>query len=898
MMHERHEHIMELFNAAAELPPRERGAFLDDACGDDAPLRAEVESLLVHDGATRSALDSPLLGTGFNVTQIADADPALEANLPERIGPYRVLGILGVGNMGVVYRAQQEKPTRAVAVKVMHPGRVSKGLRRRFLDEMESLARLQHPGIAQIYAAGEESTTTGTRPYIAMELVAGRPLPAYLAERQLGTGARLALLARICDAVQHAHQHGVIHRDLKPANILIEEGDDGPRPRILDFGVARIVDRGMGTATAATQPGQLVGTLAYMSPEQVSAAPDEIDTRSDVYALGVIGYELLCGRLPIDVGTTSLYAGMHAILDQTPKPLAAYARQFRGDLSHIFAKALAKRKEDRYDSASVLAADLRSFLEHRPITARPPSAADVLTKLARRHRLAVAALVLGIGLAGLGLVRAHLARRALQAHYIETRDIASFLVRDFTDKLDEIGGTDEVRRDLLRRLRTHIERLLVQDPRDLKLQTAHADVLKSLSDVEFSAGHQDAALELRAQALAIRRCVVALSPGDPDRQADLSIALVLVGDVLHDRGDFARALALYAEALTIDEALVRHDAGSHRLRSNLLWSYIRLTQLAYQQGDLDRVERWAERAVHMQDTILALNPEDTDALHARVCLEQLRSDIAADEGQRAATLEHTGDALRYARQLLAQAPTNCVYQRDCAGALLNAGTRALRQKDFAAAEESLREATAVLEHLARLDPNDQETRRILSGAYWTSSRLALACGDIPAAAAPADEACTLAAQLVAQNPNVVRYARDLIQADMHRAHVALLQDDAADARIHCQRAADLSLRLAEDPRIKAQDVVYYGRCLLELPVADLQDVDSAMAIAERALAATANQLPEAWELLAKCHRARSHMARARECYEQMLVHLPADAVEQRERVDKTLASLPADTSTE
>jgi tetratricopeptide (TPR) repeat protein len=692
--------------------------------------------------------------------------------------------------------------------------------------------------------------------------------------------------------VQHAHQQGVIHRDLKPANIVVEEGDVEPRPRILDFGVARIVDRGMAVTAAATQDGQIVGTLAYMSPEQIEGDPRAIDTRCDIYALGAIGYELLCGRLPIDVSASSMHAGMHAILDESPKPLGTYGRQFRGDLSRIFAKALAKNKEHRYDSAAAMAADLRSYLEHRPITARHASAVYVLTKFARRYRLAVAALLLGITLAGVGFVRAHLAREALQAQYTESRDVAGFLVREFTDQLDEIGGTNEVRRAMLHRLRTQIERLLAQDPADFKVQIAYADVLKGLSDLDLSEGKLDQALELRRQVLNIRRQLAARSPRDPDRQADLSIALVLVGDVPHDRGDFRGAVEFYQQALAIDETLVQADAGSHRFCSNLVWSYIRLSRLAFELGDPEAVTHWAERASQMQDTMLARNPDDTDALHARVCLDQMLSDVAMNEGRLSAAIGHMAEAAPRVRRLLALAPTNSLYQRDCASALVNAGELLLKQNDGAAAEATLREVAALLERLTLLAPDEPETRRVLSGIYWHWSRLALAEGDLLAAAGRADEARALAEQLVAQDPNNPRYARRLMQVEVHRARVSIAQNDTTDARILCRRAAELCVRLARDTRIKPADAAYYGRCLIELPVEDTQDADSAAAIAERALAASGNQSSEAWELLARCHRKCGRLGQARHCYEQTLLHLSRDDARSRQRVENILAALP------
>jgi serine/threonine protein kinase len=212
--------------------------------------------------------------------------------------------------MGVVYCARQDHPDRVVALKVIRPGMATTVFRRRFANEIGTLARLRHPGIAQIHDAGTVAAEHGEQLYIAMKYVEGEVLTRYAEARKLGLRARLGLLAKVCDAVEHAHQRGVIHRDLKPPNILVEDGDEGPRPRILDFGVARLTTVDAPVATMSLNGGQLLGTLGYMSPEQVEADPRELDTRSDIYAIGVMGYELLCGWLPIDVSGRTVFAAV------------------------------------------------------------------------------------------------------------------------------------------------------------------------------------------------------------------------------------------------------------------------------------------------------------------------------------------------------------------------------------------------------------------------------------------------------------------------------------------------------------------------------------------------------------------------------------------------------------
>ena len=307
-----------------------------------------------------------------------------QAELPETIGRYRILRLLGEGGMGAVFEAEQEQPRRTVALKVIRSGLAQPDLLRRFEKESQALARLHHPGIAQVYEAGAADQGFGPQPYFAMEFIQGQALDQYAEAKKLTTRQRLQLMIQICEAVQHAHERGIIHRDLKPSNILVEESG---QPKILDFGVARMTDADT-QATRQTDLGQLIGTVAYMSPEQVTGDPLEIDTRSDIYTLGMILYQLLAGRLPYMV-TRHLPQALQMIREQEPSPLSSINRIYRGDIETIASKALEKEKSRRYASAADLAQDLRRYLEHLPIAARPPGAAYQLGKFARRHRTLV-----------------------------------------------------------------------------------------------------------------------------------------------------------------------------------------------------------------------------------------------------------------------------------------------------------------------------------------------------------------------------------------------------------------------------------------------------------------------------------------------------------------------------
>ncbi len=401
----------QIFQEIVERPEADRAALLDAACGDDLALRAEVEALLAADQRAGGFLAAPSTA-GSAALPSADDDDMIGRT----IGGYTIRRRIGVGGMGVVYEAEQASPRRTVALKLMRTALASAERAGRFVLEADVLARLQHPGVAQVFDGGVHHEAGVALPYFAMEYVAGaRPITTCAAERNLDRDARLALFAEVCDAVEHGHQRGVIHRDLKPANILV---DQAGQPRVIDFGVARLVAPETDRTAMHTETGQIVGTLHYMSPEQCDGRMREIDTRTDVYSLGVVLYELLCGALPYDLDGTLPFEVPAIIRTAVPIRLSHHDRNLRGDLETIVHKALEKDRDRRYNAVGDLARDIRRHLANEPIEARAASSIYLLRKSLARHRSAVlvaagVSLLMLVASVGLGLLysRAETQRR-------------------------------------------------------------------------------------------------------------------------------------------------------------------------------------------------------------------------------------------------------------------------------------------------------------------------------------------------------------------------------------------------------------------------------------------------------------------------------------------------------
>jgi tetratricopeptide (TPR) repeat protein len=462
---ERFARVRALFDAALDLDAGAREALLARDCAGDPALRDEVMGLL--DADDRRARATPVLdGELFERPNLVGA----------RIGSFAILRRIGSGGMGTVYEARQERPQRLVALKTLArvefgPFAASERLRRRFEDEAEILARLRHPGIAQILDAGTLRAGDAELPWFAMELVEeAKPLDRHVREAGLDVRAAARLMGSVCEAVHYAHQRGVLHRDLKPGNVLV---DRSGAPKIIDFGIARLVDR--SELVQRTQPGELLGTLAYMSPERLGEGEvpgDAEDTRSDVYALGVMLYELGCGRSPYPIDGLPPTQALRVLREHEPVPPSRVARGvIPRELDWITGKAMARDPAQRYASAAALAEDLAAFLAGEVVRAGPPSTSYRLRLLARRHRaalaaaaIAVLALAVGVVVAAIGWAEARTAQRDAEREAQTADAINRFQQRILGGAYGTARGRDVRLADLIDAAVTDLDRRPFDEP--------------------------------------------------------------------------------------------------------------------------------------------------------------------------------------------------------------------------------------------------------------------------------------------------------------------------------------------------------------------------------------------------------------------------------------------------
>jgi serine/threonine protein kinase/tetratricopeptide (TPR) repeat protein len=639
---------IEVFNSARGISsPHERANYLQQACrGDADALQRILELLRAHD--QKKQVLEPAGGSSFATV----SGPSIGEQPGAVIGSYKLLQQIGEGGMGTVFMAEQTQPVhRTVALKIIKPGMDSRQVIARFEAERQALALMDHPHIAKVLDGG---TTNSGRPYFVMELVKGVPITKYCDEHHLTPKQRLELFMPVCQALQHAHQKGIIHRDLKPSNVLVAEYDDKPTAKVIDFGVAKAMGSKLTDRTMFTELGQVVGTLEYMSPEQAQFNALDIDTRSDIYALAVLLYELLTGTTPFQRNRLRQVAFdemLRIIREEEPqKPStrlseskdaltsisalrhtepAKLTRLMRGDLDWIVMKCLQKDRNRRYETANALAMEIQRYLHDEPVLAGPPSWTYKFRKFARKHRKAIALaagfivlLILGVVITSWQAVRATLAEE--KATRERDRADGNFkLARDAVDRYfakvsDDPAlkgfGLEDLRKDFLLQTKEFYERLLRDQPEELGLQADLGNGYANLAEVYRLEGRSQESEALLLQAIGVYEKLVNQFPDEPKYQHHLAMHYSGLGSLYQDIGRPDKAEAPSHQAVAIAEKLIRENPTSPDRAILLARSYSRLARLENSRGNMKGILDWTGKGMRVLQPALEKEPNHAVAL--------------------------------------------------------------------------------------------------------------------------------------------------------------------------------------------------------------------------------------------------------------------------------------------
>lgn len=720
-------------------------------------------------------LSRPILGEGFHVGALLDVDTS-EAAAPTSIGSYTVESILGRGTFAVVYRAVGNwSGARPVAIKLLQGGAATRSVVARFERERALLASFSHPGIARLHEIG---VTEDGRPWFAMDLVDGPTITDFARLHDLDVRDRVRLIRATCTSVQHAHAKGVIHRDLKPANILVVGDRHAPRPTVIDFGIAKALTAPEDNASLHTRVGQLVGTPSYMSPEQLEGRVGDVDIRSDVYALGVLLYELLGGRRPFDLeGLDPHLAAIRARAGDYP-PIGRICRAARGDLATIVSRAMAPAQSERYDSAAELGAELDRWLRREPIAARPHRVSDVLIKAGRRRPL-VAGLVVGaLGVLAMALLMLIALDRASRRQIQMLFDTASSDVL-VAAELVTISGTLEERRSLLVAALAQSRLVLEVRSRDLDILRLHRTILWRLSDVDDEVGAVDSAHALRTELLATARAMVAHPKATSADRYALVAAHVLLGDTERQRGATQQAIDHYLEAVTLGEASGTVERSPyHRLTG--AHAMQRIAEVRRRTGRIDEARQLFETALALQDDLLRAYPGNAAFLGQRSLARAYLVELARHQGDLERALVLARESLEDAQSAFRQEPSHRMHRDELAAAYLDMARVHLATGELDRAASAVRASHDLAHTLHRDDRRSIPALARLEESEALLAALAEERGDLAAARAARSESLLQSELLCKARPRDPRMADRLAAARI--AAAALDQREHSEAR--------------------------------------------------------------------------------------------------------------------
>lgn len=758
---------------ALELDTERQRQFLDHSCADDADLRAEVDMLLAHQ-----------VDTGSDVMEecAADAarlrlDAAAATKIGTRIGAYKVVSEIGHGGMGTVYLAERddEHYHQQVAIKLINPGLGGEIIRRRFRNEMQILADLNHPNIARLFDGGE---TAGGVPYLVMEYVNGIPINVYCHEHNLSTEQRLKLFCTVCDAVQYAHQHLVIHRDIKPGNILVtEEGS----PKLVDFGIAKLLS---GTADAGATAMPFM-TPEYASPEQVRGT--SVTTATDVYSLGVVLYELLSERLPYRFKSRVPHEVAHAICEQDPERPST-GKRLHADLDNIVLMAMRKEPERRYGTAHQFAEDIQRHLDGRPVRARHDTFSYRAGKFIRRQKVAVGAaaliaitLLVGI-IATAWQARVARAERARsERRFNEVRQLANSFVFEVHDAVANLPGSTTARSLIVQRGLNYLDILAQDAAGDRGLQRELAAAYEKLGAVQYTPtvahlGDLPGALESHRKAAALREALVASDPSNLDYRRELLDSYWYIATLLGVKGDSTRELEMISEQLPMRRQLAAAEKTDFLDRYNLAATHVYIGRLLMEMGDVQGALDNQQEALKIREAIAAEDPNTARARRALTISYEylgLATDAAGDT-KGALELQRRGLEMR--ESLVAADPLNIDLRLMLNESHRYVGDVLLKLGDVEQAAAHYRKQLTLNQEMVAADPANAQFRRNQAVALIKIGDVEARIGKPASALSSYNEALRIREQLSSDAPQDIYIQRDLAEVKSKLATLKAAQN--------------------------------------------------------------------------------------------------------------------------
>jgi tetratricopeptide (TPR) repeat protein len=838
-----------LFHEALAKPPGERAAFLEAACAGRPELRAAVVALLAAHEATGTFLDRPPAEQVLTV----DSDPAQPRPITAAYRPaaepglvlagrYTLVEKIGEGGMGEVWVAKQTAPVkREVALKLIKAGMDCKAVLARFEQERQALALMDHPHIARVLDGG---LAPDGRPFFVMELVNGLPLNRFCDEARLTPRERLELFVPVCQAVQHAHQKGIVHRDLKPANILVTLIDGKPVPRVIDFGVAKATAGKLTDESLSTQFGAVVGTLEYMAPEQAGYSGEDVDTRADIYALGVILYELLTGMRPFEgkrlrqaalaeavrilreeepskpstrLSTAEALPSLAALRQTEPKRLMAL---LRGELDWVVMKCLEKRRDRRYETASGLARDLERYLADEPVEARPPSAGYRLGKLLRRNKgpvLAAGLVLLALlgGMVGITWGMLHAEQRRLEAEQARGREAAQRAraeqARDRTrqaldamtssvtgDSLATQKAISDEQKRFLTEVLTYYKDFAEERADDEGSRVRSARAAYRVGMIEYRLGRKAEAMAAFQLARDGYERLAADLPAVPEYRLELARSHINLGNLLSDQGKPPEAEQQNRQALALSAKLAADFPDVPEYRRVLAYSHNDLAIVLAGLGKRSEAEQQVRQALALQEKLAA----DFPAVPG-YRLELARShhnlgNLLFDLGKRSEAEQQYRQALALQEKLAADFPAEPEYRHVLAVSHNNLGNLLAGLGKWSEAEQQYRQALALLEKLAADFPGVPEYRQQLATNYISQGSLLDGLGKRSEAEQRVRQALPLWERLAADFPAVPEYRQLLAHSHGQLGRLLSEQGKRSEAEQQDRQALALQEKLTAD----------------------------------------------------------------------------------------------------